>query len=75
MAGLTAASSAPERKRSGLGAGLRRFHLRISDLPSLTARDEMEAADILIKSVDWNPAASAHRRNAKSRLVRATGGS
>jgi hypothetical protein len=31
-------------------------HLRIPDLPSLTARDEMEAADILIKSVDWNPA-------------------
>src|SRR4029079_4158774 len=31
-------------------------HLRIPDVPSLTARDEMEAVDILIKSADWNPA-------------------
>jgi hypothetical protein len=31
-------------------------HLRIPDLPDQAARDAMEAADILIKSVDWNPA-------------------
>ena len=31
-------------------------HLRIPDLPNQTARNAMEAADILIKSGDWNPA-------------------
>jgi len=31
-------------------------HLRIPDLPDHAARDAMEAADILIKSGDWNPA-------------------
>jgi hypothetical protein len=31
-------------------------HLRIPDLPNQTARDDLEAADILIKSGDWNPA-------------------
>lgn len=30
--------------------------MRIPDLPSLAARDDMEAVDILIKSADWNPA-------------------
>lgn len=30
--------------------------LRIPDLPDEAARDAMEAADILIKSDDWNPA-------------------
>lgn len=30
-------------------------HLRIPDLPDHNARSEMEAEDILIKSVDWNP--------------------
>src|SRR5579864_8306310 len=31
-------------------------HLRIPDLPDRAARDAMEAADVLIKSADWNPA-------------------
>jgi len=31
-------------------------HLRIPDLPSRAARADMEAADVLIKSGDWNPA-------------------
>jgi len=31
-------------------------HLRIPDLPDQTARDEIEAEDIRIKSADWNPA-------------------
>ena len=31
-------------------------HLRIPDLRDRTARDEMEAEDALVKSVDWNPA-------------------
>src|SRR4029077_7653459 len=39
-----------------LGRTLAAVHLRIPDLPDKAARDAMEAADILIKSVDWNPA-------------------
>ncbi len=31
-------------------------HLRIPALPDQAARQELEAADILIKSADWNPA-------------------
>ncbi len=31
-------------------------HLQIPDLPSETARNGMEAEDVLIKSGDWNPA-------------------
>ncbi len=31
-------------------------HLRIPDLPDLAAREDMEVADSLIKSGDWNPA-------------------
>jgi len=31
-------------------------HLRIPDLPNQSARDDMEAADVLIKSGDWDPA-------------------
>jgi hypothetical protein len=31
-------------------------YLQIPDLPSEAARNGMEAEDILIKSVDWNPA-------------------
>ena len=31
-------------------------HLKIPDLPNQAARDDMEAADALIKSGDWNPA-------------------
>jgi hypothetical protein len=30
-------------------------HLKIPDLPSLAARDEIEFEDALIRSVDWNP--------------------
>ena len=55
MAGLTIVASALNANDPGL-ARIAAVHLRIPDLPSLTARDEMEAADILIKSVDWNPA-------------------
>jgi hypothetical protein len=59
MAGLTTVASALNANDPGL-ARIAAVHLRIPDLRSLTARDEMEAADILIKSVDWNPA--LHRR-------------
>jgi hypothetical protein len=31
-------------------------HLRVPDLPNKNARSYLEAEDILIKSVDWNPA-------------------
>ncbi len=31
-------------------------HLRLPDPPNRTARDAMEAEDLLIKSADWNPA-------------------
>jgi hypothetical protein len=55
MAGLATVASALNANDPGL-ARIAAVHLRIPDLPSLTARDEMEAADILIKSVDWNPA-------------------
>jgi hypothetical protein len=55
MAGLATVASALNANDPGL-ARIAAVHLRIPDLPSLTARDEMEAADILIKSADWNPA-------------------
>jgi len=31
-------------------------HLRVPDLPNRNARSDLEAEDVLIKSVDWNPA-------------------
>jgi hypothetical protein len=31
-------------------------HLRVPDLPNRSARSDLEAEDVLIKSVDWNPA-------------------
>ncbi|MFZ1922160.1 MAG: hypothetical protein WAU57_11070 [Xanthobacteraceae bacterium] len=34
-------------------------HLQIPDLPDRGTRGDMEAADILIKSGDWNPRASS----------------
>jgi hypothetical protein len=37
-------------------ANIAAVHLRIPDLPSHAARDDIEAADRLIKSGDWNPA-------------------
>jgi hypothetical protein len=55
MKGLATVASALNANDPGL-ARIAAVHLRIPDLPSLTARDDMEAADILIKSADWNPA-------------------
>ena len=71
MAGLATVASALNANDPGL-ARIAAVHLRIPDLPSLNAGDEMEATDILIKvgRLESRPA-SAHRRTAKSRLVRA----
>jgi hypothetical protein len=66
MAGLTAVASALNASDPGL-ARIAAVHLRIPDLPSLATRDEMEAADILIKSADWNPA--LHSRPAAHRQI------
>jgi hypothetical protein len=55
MAGLATVASALNASDPGL-ARIAAVHLRIPDLPSLTAREAMEATDILIKSADWNPA-------------------
>ena len=55
MKGLATVASALNANDPGL-ARIAAVHVRIPDLPSLTARDDMEAADILIKSADWNPA-------------------
>ena len=55
MKGLATVASALNANDPVL-ARIAAVHLRIPDLPSLTARDDMEVADILIKSADWNPA-------------------
>jgi hypothetical protein len=55
MSGLATVAAALNANDQGL-ARIAAVHLRIPDLPDNTARDAMEAADILIKSVDWNPA-------------------
>jgi hypothetical protein len=55
MGGLATVASALNADDQGL-ARIAAVHLRIPDLPDRTARDAMEAADILIKSADWNPA-------------------
>jgi hypothetical protein len=55
MGGLATVASALNANDQGL-ARIAAVHLRIPDLPDQAARDAMEAADILIKSVDWNPA-------------------
>jgi len=55
MKGLATVASALNANDPSL-ARIAAVHLRIPDLASLTARDDMEAADILIKSADWNPA-------------------
>lgn len=55
MKGLATVASALNANDPAL-ARIAAVHLRIPDLPSLTARNDMEAADILIKSADWNPA-------------------
>jgi hypothetical protein len=55
MLGLTTVASAFNANDPGL-ARIAAVHLRIPDLPDEAAREEMEAADVLIKSGDWNPA-------------------
>ena len=55
MGGLAAVASALNAADQGL-ARIAAVHLRIPDLPDRAARDAMEAADVLIKSADWNPA-------------------
>ena len=66
MPGLATVAAALNANDQGL-ARIAAVHLRIPDLPDRTARDAMEAADVLIKSADWNPAlhpragAAAHR--------------
>ncbi|MGC1776663.1 MAG: hypothetical protein WBB34_01865 [Xanthobacteraceae bacterium] len=55
MAGLTNVAKALNANDLCL-AHIAAVHLRIPDLPDRGTRDDMEAADILIKSGDWNPA-------------------
>jgi hypothetical protein len=55
MPGLATVAAALNANDQAL-ARIAAVHLRIPDLPDLAARDAMEAADVLIKSVDWNPA-------------------
>jgi len=55
MTGLTAVASALNANEPGL-ARIAAVHLQIPDLPNKAARHDMEAADLLIKSGDWNPA-------------------
>jgi hypothetical protein len=55
MPGLATVASALNADDQAL-ARIAAVHLRIPDLPDQAARDAMEAADILIKSADWNPA-------------------
>ena len=55
MPGLATVASALNANDQCL-ARIAAVHLRIPDLPDHAARDGMEAADILIKSADWNPA-------------------
>jgi hypothetical protein len=55
MPGLATVAAAFNANDQGL-ARIAAVHLRIPDLPDKAARDVMEAADILIKSADWNPA-------------------
>jgi hypothetical protein len=55
MRGLANAASALNANDPCL-ARIAAVHLRIPDLPDQTVRDDLEAADVLIKSGDWNPA-------------------
>jgi len=55
MPGLATVAAALNANDQAL-ARIAAVHLRIPDLPGQAARDAMEAADVLIKSVDWNPA-------------------
>jgi hypothetical protein len=52
LATVAAALNADDQCMARIAA----VHLQIPDLPSEAAREGMEAEDILIKSVDWNPA-------------------
>lgn len=55
MSGLATVANALNADDACL-ASIAAVHLHIPDLPSHAARDDMEAADLLIKSGDWNPA-------------------
>jgi hypothetical protein len=55
MPGLATVAAALNANDQAL-ARIAAVHLRVPDLPDLAARDAMEAADILIKSMDWDPA-------------------
>jgi len=55
MPGLATVAAALNANDQAL-ARIAAVHLRIPDLPNQAARDAMEAADVLIKSADWNPA-------------------
>jgi hypothetical protein len=55
MPGLATVAAALNANDQAL-ARIAAVHLRIPDLPDLVAREAMEAADVLIKSADWNPA-------------------
>ncbi|HTC06983.1 MAG TPA: hypothetical protein VK749_26525 [Xanthobacteraceae bacterium] len=55
MPGLATVAAALNANDQAL-ARIAAVHLRIPDLPDRAARDAMEAADVLIKSADWNPA-------------------
>jgi len=55
MPGLATVAAALNANDQAL-ARIAAVHLRIPDLPDQAARDAMEAADTLIKSVDWDPA-------------------
>jgi hypothetical protein len=54
MPGLATVAAALNANDQAL-ARIAAVHLRIPDLPDRVARDAMEAADVLIKSADWNP--------------------
>lgn len=55
MAGLANAAKALNANDPCL-AHIAAVHLRMPDLPNQSARNDMEAADTLLKSGDWNPA-------------------
>jgi len=55
MPGLATVAAALNANDACL-AQIAAVHLRLPDLPSRNARSDLEAEDILIKSVDWNSA-------------------
>jgi hypothetical protein len=57
--GLAIVASALNANDRGL-ACIAAVHLRLPDLPDRTARDDMEAEDILIRLSNWNSALSPH---------------